>query len=263
MLSSVLFFGFVSLAQTEDFKFKPEEHVVKLESGIQYVEVKKGEGMPSENGQTLVMHYTLWLDDGKKIDSSRGENRGVFRFTLGKGEVIEGWEQGVKGMKVGGVRKLMIPPELGYGARGVGDQVPPNATLWFDVELLEITEPTRFRENEKPIKTGSGLEYADLKIGEGEAAKEGDLVYVTYLLYNERKDLLDTNLFPGRKPFQIELGKSKVIKGFDEAIRGMKPGGKRKVRIPPELAYGDKGSGPVRPGDVLWFTIELVDIQKP
>lgn len=263
MFSSVFFFGILSFLQTHDFKFKPEESVTKLESGVQYAELKEGNGPHSEIGQTLVMHYTLWLDDGKKVDSSRAENRSAFRFTLGKGEVIEGWEMGVKGMRTGGVRKLRVPPELGYGTKGVGEQIPPNAILWFEVELLEITEPTRFRENEKPVKTNSGLEYADLKIGEGESAKEGDSVSVNYLLYNERKDLLDTNLLPGRKPFQIELGKSKVIKGFDEAIRGMKSGGKRKVRIPPDLAYGDKGSGPVRPGDVLWFTIELINIQKP
>ena len=107
-------------------------------------DIKVGTGDLAEAGNNVTVHYTGWLHDasapenkGRKFDSSR--DRGdPFRFTLGVGEVIAGWDQGVAGMKVGGQRVLTIPPELGYGARGAGGVIPPNATLIFDVELLAV-----------------------------------------------------------------------------------------------------------------------------
>jgi FKBP-type peptidyl-prolyl cis-trans isomerase len=96
-----------------------------------------GEGATPQAGQTVVVHYTGWLTNGKKFDSSH-DRRDPFRFTIGRGQVIKGWDVGVATMKVGGKRKLTIPPEMGYGARGAGGVIPPNATLVFEVELLDI-----------------------------------------------------------------------------------------------------------------------------
>ena len=93
--------------------------------------------MKAKEGDTVQIHYTGWLDDGTKFDSSLDRGQ-PFVFTLGANEVIRGWDLGVEGMQVGGKRKLTIPPELGYGASGAGDAVPPNATLVFEVELLSI-----------------------------------------------------------------------------------------------------------------------------
>ena len=110
-------------------------------SGLQITDSKVGTGAPPKTGQTCIMHYTGWLYEngakGKKFDSSvdRGE---PFSFALGAQQVIKGWDQGVSGMKVGGKRTLIIPSELGYGARGAGGVIPPNATLIFDVELLKV-----------------------------------------------------------------------------------------------------------------------------
>ena len=106
-------------------------------SGLQYWDITAGTGATAVSGKKVTVHYTGWLTDGKKFDSSVDHGQ-PFVFALGAGQVIKGWDEGVAGMKVGGKRQLKIPPELGYGARGAGGAIPPNATLIFDVELLDV-----------------------------------------------------------------------------------------------------------------------------
>ena len=113
------------------------EQTVTTESGLKYLDVTVGTGRLAELGDTASVHYTGWLADGKKFDSSV-DRKEPFSFRLGAGQVIKGWDEGVMGMKIGGKRKLTIPPQLGYGARGAGGVIPPNATLTFDVELLDL-----------------------------------------------------------------------------------------------------------------------------
>ena len=106
-------------------------------SGLVVEDVTVGEGAVAVAGQNVKVHYTGWLTDGKKFDSSKDRDD-PFVFPLGAGRVIKGWDEGVQGMKVGGKRKLTIPPEMGYGAAGAGGVIPPNATLIFEVELLGV-----------------------------------------------------------------------------------------------------------------------------
>ena len=110
---------------------------VTTPSGLKYVDEKVGDGAAPQKGKRVTVHYTGTLTDGKKFDSSRDRAQ-PFKFTIGVGQVIAGWDEGVMSMKVGGRRKLIIPASLGYGARGAGGLIPPNAELHFDVELLGV-----------------------------------------------------------------------------------------------------------------------------
>jgi peptidylprolyl isomerase len=132
IIAAVAPFGRASAATNE---------VTEMPNGLKYTDTKTGSGATATNGAKVSVHYTGWLSNkgakGAKFDSSvdRGQ---PFQFTLGAHQVIAGWDEGVAGMKVGGARTLIIPPELGYGARGAGGVIPPNATLIFDVELLQV-----------------------------------------------------------------------------------------------------------------------------
>ena len=124
-------------AQTPGGPTKVTGKPTKLPDGLEYWDIKEGTGPAAKKGDKVKVHYTGWLTDGKKFDSSVDRND-PFIFTLGAGQVIKGWDEGVAGMKVGGKRQLRIPAELGYGSRGAGGVIPPNATLIFDVDLLGI-----------------------------------------------------------------------------------------------------------------------------
>ena len=120
-----------------DSKPAPASKSTKTSTGLEYEDLVVGTGAAAAAGQTATVHYTGWLTNGKKFDSSK-DHGDPFSFPLGAGRVIKGWDEGVAGMKVGGKRKLTIPPQLGYGARGAGGAIPPNATLVFEVELLGV-----------------------------------------------------------------------------------------------------------------------------
>ena len=110
---------------------------MKTDSGLQYWDIKVGTGQEAKSGDKVKVHYTGWFTSGKKFDSSV-DARQPYSFTLGQGNVIKGWDEGVAGMKIGGKRQLRIPPELAYGEKGYKDIIPPNATLIFDVQLLGV-----------------------------------------------------------------------------------------------------------------------------
>jgi peptidylprolyl isomerase len=133
--------GIVSMTSDDSVSAQSAAKPVTTSTGLQIIDTKAGTGASPRAGQTVVVHYTGWLyvngAKGQKFDSSVDRNE-AFEFPIGQGRVIKGWDEGVGSMKIGGKRTLIIPPALGYGARGAGGAIPPNATLIFDVELLGV-----------------------------------------------------------------------------------------------------------------------------
>jgi peptidylprolyl isomerase len=253
----------VNPRQTDQDKKKDKDEdkdekktVVKTDSGLQYVDSKEGEGEPLIEGQFCDVHYTGWVWEnggkGKKYDSSldRGE---PFSFHVGNGDVIKGWDEGVSTMQVGGKRELLIPADLAFGERGAGGVIPPNATLFFEVELVAKWE-----------KTESGLEYRDIKQGTGAKPKTGQNCEVHYTgwLWQRSGDRKKFKSSVGGEPYSFLVGKGKVINGWDEGVATMKVGGKRRLLIPPQLGYGARGYPPDIPPDAtLLLEVELLKVK--
>ena len=235
-------------------------------SGLQFEDTTEGTGAVAKSGQDVTVHYTGWLykdgEKGAKFDSSKDRND-PFQFELDGGMVIAGWDEGVQGMKIGGKRTLIIPPQLGYGARGAGGVIPPNATLLFEVELLGLAGGDE--EISLDLKTTeSGLQYQDTVEGSGDEARAGQRVTVHYtgwLYKNGTRGKKFDSSKDRRDPFRFRLAGGEVIKGWDEGVQGMKIGGTRMLVIPSELAYGARGAGGVIPPNAtLLFEVELLAV---
>jgi peptidylprolyl isomerase len=237
---------------------------VTTESGLQYIEIEKGDGPAPQAGQVVAVHYRGTLEDGTEFDNSYDRGQ-PFAFALGRGMVIPGWDEGIALMKVGGKARLIIPPDLAYGERGVGNVIPPNATLIFEVELVSIQPgspdaPTEVNEADY-VTSDSGLKYYDFEVGDGPAPQSGQRVSVHYTGWLEDGTKFDSSLDRGQ-PFTFALGVGQVISGWDEGVATMKVGGRRQLVIPPELGYGEQGAGGVIPPNAtLIFEVELLDVQ--
>ena len=232
-------------------------------SGLKYEILTEGTGKKPTSGDLVKVHYTGTLTDGKKFDSSldRGE---PISFKVGVGQVIPGWDEGIMLLNEGSKAKFTIPSNLAYGERGAGQIIPPNATLIFEVELVEVSEPIvpiPFDiSGVKETKTKSGLKVYKLNTTEGETAKAGSGVAVHYTGYLEDGTKFDSSVERGQ-PFTFVLGQGQVIKGWDEGIALLKVGEKARLIIPPTLGYGENGTGPIPPNATLVFDVELIGVQ--
>jgi FKBP-type peptidyl-prolyl cis-trans isomerase len=219
--------------------------------GLAYVDSVIGQGAVVQPDDFVMVHYTGWLyvdgAKGDQFDSSveRGEPIAV---PLGRSFVIQGWDKGLPGMKVGGKRTLIIESEMGYGDQGHPPVIPPNSTLLFDVEIIDLPK----------------VEVEVLTEGTGAAAEVGDNLSVDYTGWvwvdGAKGEQFDSSSNAGR-PYSFTLGARMVIPGWDLALEGMKVGTKARLIIPPVLAYGKRGSGPKIPPDAtLCFEVELMEI---
>jgi peptidylprolyl isomerase len=230
-----------------------ERKATELKSGLRILDIREGRGEGASKGDTIEFNYVgTFKLDGKEFERSSKP----FTFKLGDGQVINGWDEGLVGMKMGGKRKLWIPSALAYGPNGT-PKVPGNTDVIFEVDLLQINP-----EAMKPLPPLTALETLDLVEGTGPVATAGKTVTVHYtgtLRSNGRK--FDSSLDRG-EPFTFTLGQGSVIKGWDEGVAGMKVGGKRKLSIPARLGYGARGAGTdIPPNADLVFEVELLDVK--
>jgi FKBP-type peptidyl-prolyl cis-trans isomerase len=211
-------------------------------SNLQITDTIIGDGKEVVKGDLVTLHYTGKFANGVTFDSSVGG--GPFTTPIGVGQLITGWDEGLIGMKEGGTRSLVIPPELGYGDADIPG-IPAGSTLMFDVELIIVKD---------------GLKVEDIVIGSGNEVQVGDRISIDYT-----GTLLDGSKFDSSVdrgvPFQTRIGVGQLIQGWDIGIIGMKKGGKRKLTIPSELGYGERGAGAKIPGGAtLLFDVELLEI---
>lgn len=226
-------------------------------SGLQYIEEVAGTGPAPQPGDIVSVHYTGTLEDGTQFDSSI-ESGQPFQFTLGQGQVIPGWDEGIALMREGGKGTLIVPPELAYGPNGAGSLIPPNATLIFEVELVEVQpqpKPVAVEEADYS-ETESGLKYYFLEEGEGTAVQEGDLVSIDVELWYDDGTLLQSSIQRGA-PIDFVLGSEGSLPGLDEALVLMQEGDKIQLVMPATLA----GGGETDPD--LIFEIRLLETGQP
>ena len=223
-----------------------------------------GSGSPVGVGDFLIMDYVgVSYSTGLQFDAS-WDRGSPFPFELGAGRVIQGWDQGIVGMSVGGRRSLTIPPELAYGENGSGSgSIGSNETLVFVVDLIasvpaNLEKPTVALTSESTTE----LKTNDISEGSGATVQPGNVVYIHYVgVSASTGEQFDSSWDRGRSEFIGYIsGTGNVIQGLDEGLLGMQVGGRRTVVIPPDLAYGENGAGDglIAPNETLIFTVDLL-----
>ncbi|MFP4063955.1 MAG: FKBP-type peptidyl-prolyl cis-trans isomerase [Bacteroidales bacterium] len=240
------------------------EDRTELTEGIHYFIVEEGEGPGLEEDMQVSLHYTGYLDDEGTVFDSSYDRDEPLSFVLGSGLVIPGWEKALPEFRVGDKIRLWVPYQLAYGEQG-RDPIPGSTDLVFDIEILEaedIDEPQPFDvEGLDTLHTTSGLQYIVVEEGHGERPEKGHVLVVHYSAYLSDGTLFDSSVKRG-EPLRFVLGAGQVLEGLDIGFSLLKKGSKARLIIPPYLAYGDEGEGPVPPDETVIFDVELIDFQR-
>lgn len=237
-----------------------EDAFVETASGLRYAFMNEAGGALPDFGSAVTVHFKLWLEDGSLLADSYSTAQPA-PFTLGAEEIIPAWDEMVALMGVGDIAQLIVPPELGLGADG-GGPIPPNATLIFELELLDFQPPPpppTAVDEDAFIETESGLRYAFLEEGDGPIAASGDSVTVDYAGWLTNTIQFD-NSYDCGEPFVLAVDTGSVIPGWDEVLQLMPEGSKVQVYIPGSLAYGETGRPGIPPNATLIFEIELLEV---
>lgn len=235
------------------------------ESGLRVKEIVEGEGATPLKGDVVSIHYTASYVGGNEFDDTR--RRGApMKFVMGRGQLLPGLEEGVASMRKGGRLILTLPPELAYGKEGRPPVVPPDQWVKFDVELvdIELGPPPIQPWNDAGMEilvTDSGLQFIDFEVGTGDYPKVGGTVVVHYTGFLADGTLFDSSYYQGY-PLEFEVSPEDLVPGWLEGLLTMREGGKRKLIIPPFLAYGKQGFGKSIPPDAtLVYDIELLEVR--
>ncbi len=235
-----------------------------IKTGLEYALIESGEGINLDSEMHVSIHYTGYLQDDMSVFDSSHQREQPISFILGRNMVIPGWEKLLPGLRVGDRARLWIPYEEAYGEDGRGP-IPPRANLIFDVDILDARDviiPERFDVAYRDtIETESGLQVFIVESGTGPNPVRGDLLTVHYSGYLEDGSLFDSSV-QREIPFRFVLGTGQVLRGWDEGFMLLNKGSKARMVIPPNLGYGDRGSGPIPPGATLIFDVELIEINN-
>lgn len=250
ILLTILFFGNMTIAQN-DFTTLP--------SGLKYKITHKTEGAKPTAGDKVQVHYTGKLTNDTIFDSSL--KRGVpFEFSIGKGQVIKGWDEGIALLHVGEKATFIIPADLGYGSREMGT-IPANSTLVFDVELIGIAaKPAAYdTKGKETITLPSGVKYTIIQLGPGAKAAPNTTVTFHYTGWLEDGTIFDSSV-EKNQPGTASLGENKLIPGLDEGLQHLTVGSKAKIFVPAKLGFGERQAGSIAPNSNLIFDIELLKV---
>ncbi|GAB5539858.1 MAG: FKBP-type peptidyl-prolyl cis-trans isomerase [Salibacteraceae bacterium] len=236
-------------------------------SGLKIDIIQAGDGEKPNMGDIITVHYTGKLaTNGEVFDTSIDRGR-PFRFSIGKGEVIAGWDEGIAQLSKGAKATLYIPSNLGYGANATGT-IPPNSDLIFEVEIIDIApapKPIAFERYDhgalEPNTTTSGLTYYIVEEGNGTKIQSGSKVKVHYLGYLKEGGQKFDSSFDRGEPIEVTIGKGQVIPGWEEGLSLLEEGTKATMVIPSALAYGERGyPGIIPPNADLVFDVQIMEV---
>ena len=254
----VLFSGCSIFKKSADKETRKVGETYTTSSGLQYTLKEIGEGPEADSGDIVEVHYTGFLIDSTKFDSSKDRNT-PFSFKIGSGQVIEGWDEGVSYLRVGDKATFVLPADIAYGERATGE-IPANSTLIFDIEVLSLKPGAKpfIVDGQDTTSYPSGLKIIKLiENPDSVLPAKGEMVKVDYSGYLLNGKMFDSSVDRG-EPIEFPVGTGRVIKGWDEALLLLRKGEKARLIIPSDLAYGKSGAGKVIPPDAtLIFDVEL------